>query len=83
MSQHPENADNLAVLKKGMWDHFQYEEQRFSAVHQYNSVDHKMKHYKFWVILDDPEPGSTNGYRNSLWFESILVLICVLKIGFS
>ena len=53
VSQHPENADFLATLKKGMWDHIQYDEQRYCALHEYNSVDHKMKHYKFWVILDD------------------------------
>ena len=53
VSQHPENADNLAILKKEMWNHFQYEEQRYCAVPGYNCVDHKMKHYKFWVILDD------------------------------
>jgi len=53
VSQHPESQDNLDILKKGMWDHFQYEEQRYCAVQGYNCVDHKMKHYKFWVILDD------------------------------
>ena len=53
MSQHPENADSLATLKKGIEDHFAYEEQRYCAVPEYNCVDHKMKHYKFWVILDD------------------------------
>ena len=53
VSQHPENADFLATLKKGMWDHIQYDEQRYCALYEYNSVDHKMKHYKFWVILDD------------------------------
>jgi len=55
VSQHPEDAGKLAELKKGMWNHFQYEEQRYCSVEGYACVDHKMKHYKFWVILDDLE----------------------------
>merc|ERR1712087_1072667 len=46
-------AAKLAELKKGMWNHGQYEEQRYCSVPGYSCVDHKMKHYKFWVILDD------------------------------
>jgi len=53
VSQHPEDASKLDELKKGMWNHFQYEEQRYCSVPGYSCVDHKMKHYKFWVILDD------------------------------
>merc|ERR1711939_1208239 len=41
------------TLSKREGEHFQYEEQRYCAVQGYNCVDHKMKHYKFWVILDD------------------------------
>ena len=36
-----------------MKTHFDYEEARFCAVTNFNCVDHKMKHYKFFVILDD------------------------------
>merc|ERR1719244_302638 len=53
VSQHPEDASKLDELKKGMWNHFQYEEQRYCSVPGYSCVDHKMKHYKFWVILGD------------------------------
>jgi len=53
VSQDPDSAANLDTLKKNMRLHFDYEQQRFCAVPSYNCVDHKMKHYKFWVILDD------------------------------
>merc|ERR1712133_338127 len=53
VSQDPDSAANLETLKKNMRLHFDYEQQRFCAVPSYNCVDHKMKHYKFWVILDD------------------------------
>ena len=33
--------------------HFDFEESRFCDVEFFNCVDHKMKHYKFFVILDD------------------------------
>merc|ERR1712034_51967 len=33
--------------------HFDFEQQRFCEVPSYNCVDHLMKHYKFWVILED------------------------------
>jgi len=32
--------------------HFDFEEQRFCSVLNYNCVNHKMKHYKFWVVLE-------------------------------
>jgi len=53
VSQNPDSDEKLAALKDGMRKHFDYEQQRFCAVTGYNCVDHKMKHYKFWVILDD------------------------------
>ena len=31
--------------------HFAYEEQRFCAIPNFNCVDHKMKHYRFGVVL--------------------------------
>ena len=52
-SQDPDSVANLDALKNGIKMHFEYEQQRFCAVPSYNCVDHKMKHYKFWVILDD------------------------------
>jgi len=33
--------------------HFDFEEARFGAVPHYNYVDHKWKHYRFLVILDE------------------------------
>merc|ERR1711970_478335 len=51
VSQEPDNADKLTALKDSMRKHFDYEQQRFCSVPSYNCVDHKMKHYKFWVIL--------------------------------
>jgi len=53
VSQKPNNAEALQTLKDGIEAHFAYEEQRFCAVPSYNCVDHKMKHYKFWVLLED------------------------------
>ena len=48
VSQHPDDADKLQVLKDNMRKHFDFEEQRFCNVEHYNCVDHKAKHYK-WV----------------------------------
>merc|ERR1739845_5449 len=53
VSQAPDSAEKLATMKDSMRKHFDYEQQRFCSVPGYNCVDHKMKHYKFWVILDD------------------------------
>ena len=36
-----------------MMKHFDFEEQRFCNVEHYNCVDHKAKHYKFWMVLED------------------------------
>merc|ERR1712032_1675766 len=48
VSQHPDDAAKLQVLKDNMQKHFDFEEQRFCNVEHYNCVDHKAKHYKFW-----------------------------------
>ena len=53
VSQHPDDAAKLQDLKDNMDLHFQYEEQRFCAIPNFACVAHKMKHYKFWVILED------------------------------
>merc|ERR1719300_1258415 len=53
VSQHPDDAATLQVLKDNMEKHFDFEEQRFCSVEHYNCVDHKAKHYKFWVVLED------------------------------
>jgi len=53
VSQHPDDAAKLQVLKDNMQLHFDFEEQRFCNVEHYNCVDHKAKHYKFWVVLED------------------------------
>merc|ERR1711971_1474891 len=50
VSQHPDDAAKLQVLKDNMQLHFDFEEQRFCNVEHYNCVDHKAKHYKFWVL---------------------------------
>jgi len=55
MSEHPEDAGKLQLLKDNLKSHFDYEEQRFCAVPNYNCVDHKMKHYKFFVVLEDQQ----------------------------
>ena len=53
VSIHPDDQEALDTLKANMKLHFDYEEQRFCAAKNYNCVDHKMKHYKFFVLLDD------------------------------
>ena len=55
VSQHPDDANKLQVLKDNMDLHFQYEEQRFCAIPNFACVQHKMKHYKFWVVLEDQQ----------------------------
>ena len=55
VSQHPEDAGNLQVLKDNMKQHFLYEEGHFCAVEGFNCVDHRMKHYGFWVILENQQ----------------------------
>ena len=57
VSQTPDSAEKLADLKDSMRKHFDYEQQRFCSVPSYNCVDHKMKHYRFWVILEDLQMG--------------------------
>merc|ERR1712172_146496 len=41
VSQHPDDAAKLQVLKDNMQLHFDFEEQRFCNVEHYNCVDHK------------------------------------------
>jgi len=53
ISQRPDDAAALATLKKNLKLHFGYEESRFCAIPSYNCVDHKMKHYRFWVVMED------------------------------
>merc|ERR1719187_1960143 len=53
VSQNPSDDAALQTLKDNMRLHFDYEQQRYCAVPNYNCVDHKMKHYKFWVVLED------------------------------
>ena len=53
VSQAPDSTEKLETLKDSMRKHFDYEQQRFCSAPSYNCVDHKMKHYKFFVILDD------------------------------
>jgi len=55
VSQHPEDPVLLKTLKDNMKQHFLYEEGHFCAVESYNCVDHRMKHYGFWVILEDQQ----------------------------
>ena len=55
VSQHPDDAAKLQDLKDNMDLHFQYEEQRFCAIPNFACVAHKMKHYKFWVVLEDQQ----------------------------
>merc|ERR1712181_179198 len=55
VSQHPDDAAKLQVLKDNMDLHFQYEEQRFSAIPNFACVAHKMKHYRFLVVLEDQQ----------------------------
>merc|ERR1712002_95152 len=55
VSQNPGDAGALQVLKDNIQTHFAYEEQRYCAVEHYNCYDHKMKHYKFWVALEDAQ----------------------------
>merc|ERR1719268_763265 len=53
VENNPYDQAKVDELQKLMRDHFYYEEQRYCSVPGYSCVDHKMKHYKFWVILDD------------------------------
>jgi len=55
VSQHAEDPAALEELKKNMKLHFGFEESRFCAIPSYNCYDHKMKHYKFWVIMEVAE----------------------------
>ena len=41
------------MLKDNLKKHFNFEEQRICNVQHYNCVDHKQKHYKFWVVMED------------------------------
>merc|ERR1712121_89033 len=51
VSQHPEDQGILDGLKKLLEEHFEYEEGKFCEIPDYNCVDHKMKHYRFWVTF--------------------------------
>jgi len=53
VSQIPDSQTALDKLKENMKLHFDFEEGRFCEVQNFNCVDHKMKHYKFFVLLDD------------------------------
>jgi len=53
VSQHPEDPTKLQVLKDNLRQHFLYEEGHFCSVESYNCVDHRMKHYSIWVILEE------------------------------
>jgi len=53
VSQHPDSAEKLELLIKNMRLHFEFEQGRFCSVPHFNCVDHKMKHYKFFVVLED------------------------------
>jgi len=53
MAQNPNDDGKLQELKDNLKNHFEFEEQRFCAVPNFNCVDHKMKHYKFFVVLED------------------------------
>merc|ERR1712179_109495 len=43
----------LQTLKDNMRLHFDIEQKRYCEVPNYNCVDHMMKHYRFWVVLED------------------------------
>merc|ERR1711915_998602 len=53
VSQHPEDPEVLAKLKTLLEQHFEYEEGKFCEIPSYNCIDHKMKHYKFFVTFKD------------------------------
>jgi len=53
VSQHPDDDAKLEKLKEDMKHHFIYEEGHFCSVEDFNCVDHRVKHYGFWVILED------------------------------
>merc|ERR1711973_895061 len=55
VSQHPEDAAILEDLKRLLKEHFDYEEGKFCEIPHFNCVDHKMKHYKFWVIFEQQQ----------------------------
>merc|ERR1712080_293976 len=53
VSQNPADEGLLQTLKDNIRSHFDFEEQRFCSVPSFNCVDHSIKHYKFWVVLED------------------------------
>ena len=55
VSQHPGDASRLQALKDNLKLHFLYEEGHFCSVESFNCVDHRVKHYGFWVILENQE----------------------------
>jgi len=55
VSQHPEDPVVLEELKKLLKEHFVYEEGKFCEIPNFNCVDHKMKHYKFFVIFEQQQ----------------------------
>ena len=52
VSQHPDDAAILADLKTALKNHFDYEESKFCEIPNFNCIDHKMKHYKFYVVFE-------------------------------
>merc|ERR1711887_268275 len=53
VSQHPEDPEVLSKLNTLLEQHFEYEEGKFCEIPNYNCVDHKMNHYKFFVTFKD------------------------------
>ena len=53
VSQQPDNSAKLQRLKEDMKHHFIYEEGHFCGVENFNCIDHRVRHYGFWVILED------------------------------
>merc|ERR1712168_1130273 len=55
VSQHPDDPAILADLKRLLKEHFDYEEGNFCGIPNFNCVDLKMKHYKFFVIFEQQQ----------------------------
>jgi len=53
VSQHPDDPEVLAKLKKLLEEHFEYEEGKFCEIPNFNCIEHKMKHYKFFVTFKE------------------------------
>merc|ERR1719481_680665 len=52
LSHTPNDADKLTELKKLYRDHFDYEEGKFCEIPNFACTEHKLKHYKFWVLFE-------------------------------